>query len=155
MTTCETRRSLFMFQTVRNCILMWWWHFIGETCNCCIQMLIICENYNKKIPINIIGMAPANLMTYELIIHNSELCACVYFSTLSTFSSIMNFRNRCFIHRVFGWSLSSYTLITTFPTALERSNKLLVTEQSEKRQGAANIASYRRGTEKVWKYQTD
>lgn len=67
----------------------------------------------------------------KLTIHKSESYAFVYFFPICVFSTPVNFRNRCFIQRVFGWSLSCYALIAIFPTALERSKKLPVTEQRQ------------------------
>lgn len=55
----------------------------------------------------------------------------------------------CFIYAVNGWSLTSYVVITIFPTVRECSKRAPGDgAEAEKRQGAASIVSYRRRTER-------
>lgn len=66
--------------------------------------------------------------------NKTEDLSVIFFSfrIFSAFKYVGKLRNCCFICRVIGWSLTSYAVVTLFPTARECSKNLPVTEQRQK-----------------------
>lgn len=96
---------------------------------------------------NCVVAAPTVTKTTNTLLTNNTVKQTIFllifsFCINSAIEYFGNFRNCCFIYRVIGWSLTTYAVITLFPTAPECSKKAPGDgEEAEKRQGAASIVS--------------